>query len=78
MEKTVIETVESGTMTKDLAINIYGNKVDNSKYVDTVKFIEIVAKNLDKKLWWLISNINYFINIIFSRIWRNNFNNNFL
>ena len=51
MEKTVIETVESGTMTKDLAINIYGNKVDNSKYVDTVKFIEIVAKNLDKKLW---------------------------
>ena len=37
-------------MTKDLAINIYGNKVDNSKYVDTVKFIEIVAKNLDKKL----------------------------
>ena len=46
LEKTVVDTVEGGVMTKDLAINIYGNKVDNSKYVDTVKFIDVVAKNL--------------------------------
>ena len=30
LEKTVIDTVESGTMTKDLAINIHGSKVDPS------------------------------------------------
>lgn len=50
LEKTVVDTVEGGVMTKDLAINIYGNKVDNSKYVDTVKFIDVVAKNLSERL----------------------------
>lgn len=35
-------------MTKDLAINIHGNNVDPSHYVDTIKFIDVVAANLDK------------------------------
>jgi len=38
-------------MTKDLAINIHGNKVEPGHYVDTIKFIDVVAENLDKQLW---------------------------
>ena len=50
LEKTVVDTVESGVMTKDLAINIHGSKVNSSHYVDTIKFIEVVADNLNKQL----------------------------
>jgi len=51
LEKTVIETVESGTYTKDLAISVTGkNSPDRSSYVNTAQFIEAVAANLNKKL----------------------------
>jgi isocitrate dehydrogenase len=51
LEKTIIETVEAGFMTKDLAILVAGsNNVDRSKYLDTFEFIDKVAENLTKNL----------------------------
>jgi len=47
----IIETVETGFMTKDLAILVEGStKVDRSKYLNTFEFIDKVAENLNKKL----------------------------
>ena len=51
LEKVIIETVEAGHMTKDLAILVEGtNQVDRSKYLNTFEFIDKVAENLNKKL----------------------------
>jgi len=51
LEKTVVETVEGGKYTKDLAISVTGNNSPaRSTYVNTTEFIDIVAKNLEKKL----------------------------
>jgi isocitrate dehydrogenase len=48
LEKTIIETVEAGHMTKDLAILVEGSmKVDRSKYLNTFEFIDKVAENLN-------------------------------
>ena len=47
LERVIIETVESGQMTKDLAILVEGTtKVDRSKYLNTFEFIDKVAENL--------------------------------
>ena len=46
LEKVCIDTVESGEMTKDLAILI--NK--NSKFLTTNQFLEAINKNLEKEL----------------------------
>lgn len=47
LEKVCIATVESGKMTKDLAVCIHGNKVDHGKhYLYTEEFLEEIAKNL--------------------------------
>ena len=46
LEKVCIDTVESGHMTKDLAILI--NK--NSKYLNTNDFLDILSSNLKKSL----------------------------
>ena len=46
LEKVCIDTVESGQMTKDLAILI--NK--NSKYLNTNDFLDILSSNLKKSL----------------------------
>lgn len=51
LEKTIIETVEAGHMTKDLAILVQGTmKVERSKYLNTFEFIDKVAENLCAKL----------------------------
>ena len=51
LEKVCIETVESGKMTKDLAVCINGNKVSHEKdYLYTEEFIEAINDNLNKKL----------------------------
>lgn len=48
LERVIVETVESGFMTKDLAILIEGSmKVDRSKYLNTFEFIDKVAENLE-------------------------------
>lgn len=47
LEKVCIATVESGKMTKDLAVCIHGNKVEHGKhYLYTEEFLEEIAKNL--------------------------------
>ena len=46
LEKVCIETVESGSMTKDLAILID----KSAKYLTTNQFLEAIDKNLKSKL----------------------------
>ncbi|XP_027075138.1 isocitrate dehydrogenase [NADP]-like [Coffea arabica] len=50
LEAACIGTVESGKMTKDLAILIHGPKVSREFYLDTGEFIGAVATHLQKKL----------------------------
>ena len=46
LEKVCIETVESGSMTKDLSILISKSQ----KYLTTNQFLEAIDSNLKKKL----------------------------
>jgi isocitrate dehydrogenase len=51
LEQVCIETVESGKMTKDLAVCIHGNKVKHTEhYLYTEEFLEAINQNLQKKL----------------------------
>lgn len=51
LEKVCVETVESGKMTKDLAVCIHGNKVNHGEhYLYTEEFLDELDKNLKKKL----------------------------
>jgi len=51
LEQACIETVESGVMTKDLAISVHNtNSVNRSQYVNTNEYIAAVAKRLAGKL----------------------------
>jgi len=51
LEQVCIETVESGKMTKDLAVCIHGNKVEHGKhYLYTDEFLSELDKNLKAKL----------------------------
>jgi len=51
MERSIIETVENGHMTKDLAILVEGTmQVHRSKYLNTFEFIDKVAENLNHNL----------------------------
>lgn len=51
LEAVCIETIESGAMTKDLAICIKGmNGVQRSDYLETFEFMNKLAENLKKKL----------------------------
>ncbi len=51
LEAVCIETVESGKMTKDLAVCIHGNKVEHGKdYLYTEEFLEALDQNLKAKL----------------------------
>ncbi|KAM0003835.1 putative isocitrate dehydrogenase (NADP(+)) [Helianthus debilis subsp. tardiflorus] len=50
LESACVETVESGKMTKDLAILIHGPKASRESYLNTEEFIDAVAQNLGSKL----------------------------
>lgn len=51
LEEVCVETVESGKMTKDLAVCIHGNKVNHGEhYLYTEEFLEELDKNLKIKL----------------------------
>ena len=51
LENSVIETVENGKMTKDLALCIsLGKDVPRSAYRTTTEFLNDVAAHLDAKL----------------------------
>ncbi|RTK95705.1 MAG: isocitrate dehydrogenase (NADP(+)) [Neisseriaceae bacterium] len=49
LEQVCIETVESGKMTKDLAVCIHGNKVAQDQYLNTEDFLDALDKNLQAK-----------------------------
>src|SRR5690606_7202437 len=47
VEQVCIETVESGKMTKDLAICIHGSNVEHGKhYLNTEEFLDAIDSNL--------------------------------
>jgi isocitrate dehydrogenase len=50
LEQVCIETVESGKMTKDLAVTIYGNETKREHYLYTEEFLAEIDKNLRTKL----------------------------
>ncbi len=49
LEKACIETIESGKMTKDLAICVHGTTaVKPDQYLNTMEFLEAIAKRLEQ------------------------------
>ncbi|XP_072959560.1 isocitrate dehydrogenase [NADP] [Typha angustifolia] len=50
LESACIETVESGKMTKDLALLIHGPRVSREFYLNTEEFIDAVAQKLKEKI----------------------------
>jgi isocitrate dehydrogenase len=50
LEKVCVQTVESGKMTKDLAICAKGNDVKEGDYLNTQDFLNAIAANLEKSL----------------------------
>ncbi len=50
LEQVCIETVESGKMTKDLALIIHGKDLKEEHYLTTEEFLEALDKNLNAKL----------------------------
>ncbi len=50
LEKVCVDTVESGLMTKDLAVCIHGDAVDDSQYLSTEAFLAALQKNLERRL----------------------------
>ena len=50
LEKVCIETVESGIMTKDLALCIHGRDLNENHYVNTETFLNSLDKNLQSHM----------------------------
>jgi len=49
LESICVETVESGKMTKDLALLIHGKKLNKSHYLNTQEFLDTIKLNLESK-----------------------------
>ena len=49
LEKVCVETVESGKMTKDLAVLIHGDKLTRNDYLNTEEFLAAIKENLEGK-----------------------------
>ncbi len=50
LEKVCVDTVESGKMTKDLALSIYGDQLKPGHYLTTEQFMEALTEELQKRL----------------------------
>jgi isocitrate dehydrogenase len=50
LEKVCIDTVESGKMTKDLALSIYGAELKPEHYLTTEVFMDELAKGLNARM----------------------------
>ena len=50
LEQVCVDVVESGKMTKDLAVCIYGNKVSEDQYLYTEDFLEALNSELKARL----------------------------
>ncbi|MBI2522677.1 MAG: isocitrate dehydrogenase (NADP(+)) [Bdellovibrio sp.] len=51
LEKVCVDTVEAGKMTKDLALCIYGDKVEPSKYLHTEQFLDELDREMKNRLF---------------------------
>ena len=49
LEAVVIDTVEAGYMTKDLALCIHGENIKRENYLNTIEFMDKIAENLSAK-----------------------------
>eukprot|EP00644_Phytophthora_capsici_P018672 jgi/Phyca11/512122/fgenesh2_kg.PHYCAscaffold_191_\ len=50
LESCIVESVEAGQMTKDLALLIHGAEMKREHYLDTFQFIDQIAANLRVRL----------------------------
>jgi len=50
LEGACIESVESGFMTKDLALSIHGNKLEKKHYQESLEYLDTIARFLKKRL----------------------------
>lgn len=50
LEQVCVETIEAGSMTKDLAVTIHGNNPPAGSYLTTGDFLDKLAANVEKKL----------------------------
>jgi isocitrate dehydrogenase len=50
LETVCVDVVESGKMTKDLAVCIHGNKVTDDQYLNTEDFLEAINQTLRERL----------------------------
>jgi len=50
LEEICVKTVESGEMTKDLALCIHGKQLNESHYLTTEDFLEVLRCNLEQRL----------------------------
>ena len=50
LEKVCVDTVESGQMTKDLALCIHGAQLNEEHYLTTEGFLEVLRNNLEQQL----------------------------
>ena len=70
LESVCIETIESGAMTKDLAICIKGmSNVQRSDYLNTFDFMDRLASNLKNKLQWSLSEYLNLFSFIRTPVW---------
>lgn len=50
LEQVCIDTVEAGKMTKDLALCVYADELNESHYLSTEDFLETLCSNLEQRL----------------------------
>ena len=50
LERVCIETVESGKMTKDLALLIHEKKLKREHYLSTQEFLDAIKANFEKSI----------------------------
>lgn len=50
LEQVCVDSVEAGHMTKDLAVCIHGEQVDDRHYLTTEGFLCIIRENMEKRL----------------------------
>jgi isocitrate dehydrogenase len=50
LEKVCVSTIESGAMTKDLALCVHGKNMQDKHWMTTDKFMELLANNLIKAM----------------------------
>ncbi len=50
LEKVCVQTIESGKMTKDLALLAFGDKVTDKQYLNTEDFLDLLDRNM-KERW---------------------------